>query len=170
MQRKRSQNLGRTIDMKQYTVEITNEALADMDQLYNHIAYALQAPENAMNQYNRIADAILTLDTMAERICIMESEPERSKEMRRLLIDNYSVFFVIQGDKVIVTNQKNIKSGRDIPCLIWRLIHGNENRKSVNHAFYYLSAFCVFASASFMARTFSGRPNSVMNPLASWWS
>ena len=53
--------------MKYYTVEITNEALAD-------------------------------------RICIMESEPERSKEMRRLLVDNYSVFFVIQGDKVIVTD------------------------------------------------------------------
>ena len=64
--------------MKQYTVEITNEALADMEQLYNHIAYILQAPENAMNQYNRIADAILTLDTMAERIRIMESEPERA--------------------------------------------------------------------------------------------
>lgn len=46
-----------------------------------------------MDQYNRIADAILTLDTMAERISIMESEPERSKEMRRLLVDNYSVFF-----------------------------------------------------------------------------
>ena len=91
--------------MKCYTVEITNEALADMEQLYNHIAYVLQAPENAMDQYNRIADAILTLDTMAERIRIMESELERSKEMRRrLLVDNYFVFFVIQGDKVIVTD------------------------------------------------------------------
>ena len=90
--------------MKHYTVEITNEALADMEQLYNHIAYVLQAPENAMDQYNRIADAILTLDTMAERIRIMESEAERSKEMRRLLVDNYSVFFVIHGDKVIVTD------------------------------------------------------------------
>ena len=104
MQQKRSQNSGRIIDMKHYTVEITNEALADMEQLYNHIAYVLQAPENAMDQYNRIADAILTLDTMAERIRIMESEPERSKEMRRLLVDNYSVFFVIHGDKVIVTD------------------------------------------------------------------
>ncbi|CDC45493.1 putative uncharacterized protein [Firmicutes bacterium CAG:424] len=69
--------------MKHYTVEITNEALADMEQLYNHIAYVLQAPENAMDQYNRIADAILTLDTMAERIRIMESEPERTR------IDSY---------------------------------------------------------------------------------
>ena len=97
MQRKRSQNLERIIDMKHYTVEITNEALADMEQLYNHIAYVLQAPENAMDQYNRIADAILTLDTMAERFCIMESEPERSKEMRRLLVDNYFVFFCNPG-------------------------------------------------------------------------
>lgn len=104
MQQKRSQNSGKIIDMKHYTIEITNEALADMEQLYNHIAYVLQAPENAMDQYNRIADAILTLDTMAERICIMESEPERSKEMRRLLVDNYSVFFVIQANKVIVTD------------------------------------------------------------------
>lgn len=104
MQRSVRKIQGRIIDMKHYTVEITNEALADMEQLYNHIAYVLQAPENAMDQYNRIADAILTLDTMAERIRIMESEPERSKEMRRLLVDNYSVFFVIQGDKVIVTD------------------------------------------------------------------
>ncbi|MEZ3468477.1 MAG: type II toxin-antitoxin system RelE/ParE family toxin, partial [Schaedlerella sp.] len=81
--------------MKQYTVEITNEALADMEQIYNHIAYALQAPENAMDQYNRIADAILTLDTLAERIHIMESVQERRREIRRLLVDNYSVFYVL---------------------------------------------------------------------------
>ena len=95
MQRKRLQNSGRIIDMKHYTVEITNEALADMEQIYNHIAYALQAPENAMDQYNRIADAILTLDTLAERIHIMESVQERRREIRRLLVDNYSVFYVI---------------------------------------------------------------------------
>jgi len=44
-------------------VEITNEALADMEQLYNHIALKLLAPENAMGQYNRIADEILKLDS-----------------------------------------------------------------------------------------------------------
>ena len=42
--------------MKHYNVEITNEALDDMEQLYDHIASVLQSPENAMNQYNRIAD------------------------------------------------------------------------------------------------------------------
>lgn len=41
MQQRRLQNLGRIIDMKRYTVEITNEALADMEQLYNHIGRQL---------------------------------------------------------------------------------------------------------------------------------
>ncbi|MDO4469933.1 MAG: type II toxin-antitoxin system RelE/ParE family toxin [Bacillota bacterium] len=90
--------------MKRYTVEITNEALENMEQLYNYIAYVLQSPENAMAQYNRIAEAILRLETLAERIKIMESEPEHSREMRKLLVDNYSVFYVIREEKVIVTN------------------------------------------------------------------
>ena len=90
--------------MQQYKVEITDEALADMEQLYDHIANVLLSPMNAMGQYNRIADAILTLDMMPERFKIMESEPEHSRELRRMLVDNYSIFYVIRSDKVIVTN------------------------------------------------------------------
>ena len=44
--------------MRQYNVQITDEALSDMEQL----------------------------------------------EIRRMLVDNYSVFFVIQDDKVVVTD------------------------------------------------------------------
>ena len=47
--------------MEKFVVDITDEALADMEALYKHIAVKLKAPENAMGQYNRIADAILTL-------------------------------------------------------------------------------------------------------------
>lgn len=97
-------DLGRVISMKQYTVEITNEALADMEQLYNHIAYVLLAPENAIGQYNRIADAILKLDTFPDRFRIMDSEPEHSKGIRRMLVDNYSVFYIVKNDRVIVTD------------------------------------------------------------------
>ena len=44
--------------MKQYVVRITDRALADMEEIYHYIAIQLQAPENAMGQYNRIAEAI----------------------------------------------------------------------------------------------------------------
>ncbi len=53
--------------MKQYTVKITDRALADMEEIYNYIATQLQAPENAMGQYNRIAEAIESLNTFPER-------------------------------------------------------------------------------------------------------
>ncbi len=90
--------------MNQYTVEITEEALSDMQQIYNYIAYVLLAPENAMGQYNRIADEILKLNVFPERFRIMDSEPEHSKEIRRMSVDNFSVFYVIRKEKVIVTD------------------------------------------------------------------
>lgn len=90
--------------MKTYRVEITREALTDMEQLYNHIAYVLLSPENAMGQYNRIADAILKLDEMPERFRVMDSEPEHSRGVRRMLVDNYSVFYIIEEDSVVVTD------------------------------------------------------------------
>lgn len=34
----------------------------------------------------------------------MDSEPENSKGIRRMLVDNYSVFYVIKEDRVIVTD------------------------------------------------------------------
>ena len=36
--------------MKQYKVEITREALQDMEAIYNYIAVDLLSPENAMGQ------------------------------------------------------------------------------------------------------------------------
>ncbi|MDC7290612.1 type II toxin-antitoxin system RelE/ParE family toxin [Blautia schinkii] len=90
--------------MTQYTVEIADAALADMEQLYNYIAFSLLSPENAIGQYNRIADAILTLNMMPERFRVMDSEPEHSRGIRRMLVDNYSVFYVIRDEKVIVTD------------------------------------------------------------------
>ncbi|MBE5936077.1 MAG: type II toxin-antitoxin system RelE/ParE family toxin [Lachnospiraceae bacterium] len=90
--------------MRQYRVEITQEALKDMEEIYNYIAIELLSPENAMGQYNRIAHEILTLDTFPERNRIMESEQEYRMGLRRLIVDNFSVFYIIRDDKVIVTN------------------------------------------------------------------
>ena len=74
-----------------------------MEEIYNYIAIQLQAPENAMGQYNRIAETIEGLHVFSERIKLMESEPERIMGLRQLVIDNYSVFYVIEDMDVIVT-------------------------------------------------------------------
>lgn len=90
--------------MTHYKTHITDEALNDMESIYEYIAEELLAPDTAMGQYNRIADTIETLDQMPERIKLMESEPERTRGLRRLIVDNYAVFFIIADDVVIVTN------------------------------------------------------------------
>ena len=54
--------------MKQYKVQITDKALADMEEIYNYIAIQLQAPENAIGQYNRIAKAIEELNRFPEKV------------------------------------------------------------------------------------------------------
>ncbi len=89
--------------MKQYVVRITDSALADMEEIYNYIAIQLQAPENAMGQYNRIAETIEGLNVFPERVKLVESEPEQIMGLRQLVIDNYSVFYVIEDMDVIVT-------------------------------------------------------------------
>lgn len=108
--------------MKQYVVRITDRALADMEEIYNYIAIQLQAPENAMGQYNRIAEAIEGLNVFPERVKLMESEPERIMGLRQLVIDNYSVFYVIEDIDVIVT--RVLYTAMDISR---RLLEDNEH-------------------------------------------
>ena len=98
----RLQSLGRSISMTLYKVQITNKALADMEEIYTYIAEVLQTPDNAMNQYNRIAKAIERLAVFPERIKIMETEPEHDKNIRQMNIDNYAVFYVIRERRVVV--------------------------------------------------------------------
>lgn len=74
----------------------------DLKSIRDYIALNLEAPENAMGQYNRIAGVILKLDMLPDRFRIIDSEPEHSKGIRRMLVDNYSVFNVIQDEKGFV--------------------------------------------------------------------
>jgi plasmid stabilization system protein ParE len=88
--------------MKRYEVLISDNANADMEAIYKYISETLLAPVTAAKQYNRIADAILTLEEMPERIRVMDSEAERKKGLRPLVVDNYIVFFVIKANTVNV--------------------------------------------------------------------
>ena len=92
--------------MKEYTVYITDEAYEDMENIYNHIAYVLRSPENAMNQYDRIADEILKLNELPYRFPEEDREPEHSRGIRKMVVDNYKVRYYVDEelDRVTVTN------------------------------------------------------------------
>ena len=46
----------------------------------------------------------ITKEALQERFRIMDSEPEKRMELRRMLVDNYSVFYTIRDERVIVTD------------------------------------------------------------------
>ena len=89
--------------MREYPVNITDKALNDLNGIYEYIAVNLQSPENAMGQYNRIADRVLELGFFPEKFRLVDFEPERSQGLRRMLVDNYSVFYVFMEEVVTVT-------------------------------------------------------------------
>ncbi|MBO5185106.1 MAG: type II toxin-antitoxin system RelE/ParE family toxin [Clostridia bacterium] len=89
--------------MKEYKVKITDEALSDMNQIYDYINETLLSPENAISQYNRIADGILKLSSFPKRFHTLDFDPCRTKGLRRMIVDNYSVFYCLKDDNVIVT-------------------------------------------------------------------
>ena len=79
------------------------EILAELKE-YEHIAKKLQAPENAMGQYNRIVDAILTLESFPDRYGLFECELEHSPRVHKMVVDNYLVCYVIDPGVVTVTD------------------------------------------------------------------
>ena len=89
--------------MREYPVKITEKALGDMDGIYEYIAFNLQSPENAMGQYNRIADCVHELGFFPEKFRLVDFEPERSRGLRRMPVDNYSIFYVFKEELVTVT-------------------------------------------------------------------
>jgi plasmid stabilization system protein ParE len=87
-----------------YDVEITDAASEDMDEIYEYIRFTFKAPDTAAAQYDRIADEILSLEEMPLRFGIPQFEPCISVQLHRMLVDHYSVFYLVRGNTVIVTD------------------------------------------------------------------
>ncbi len=87
-----------------YVVIITDTALDDMDAIYNYIRVTFKAPNSASAQYDRIADGILSLEEMPLRFGVPQFEPCISAQLHRMLVDHYSVFYLVRGENVIVTD------------------------------------------------------------------
>ena len=88
--------------MNQYRVRLSERASQKLQGIYNYIAYELQMPPYAQAQINRLDEAIMKLDILPERCKVMEAEPWRSRNVRKLLEDNYSIFYIIEEADVIV--------------------------------------------------------------------
>lgn len=88
--------------MDKYQIMMTEKAETDMEDIYYYILKESMEPEVALKQYNRIVNQILTLTDMPARIRVMDSEPEHTLQVRKLVFEEYYILFQIKGCKVIV--------------------------------------------------------------------
>lgn len=86
-----------------YEIVITEQADADLRSIYKYIADELQSLQNASGQLDRLEQNIMKLDQLPERFRIYLKEPWLSRGLRIMPVDNYTVFYIPDPDKAIVT-------------------------------------------------------------------
>ena len=97
-----------------YKIEISEQADKDLRNIYEYIAFELQAPENASGQIDRLEEHILSLDSMPEKYRIYDKEPWKSRGLHILPVDNYVVLYIPDTDTKVVTILRIMYNGRDI--------------------------------------------------------
>ena len=101
-----------------YCVVYSPAAKEDIHSIYTYIAYELLAEQTAKNQINRIRETIHGLDILPERYEVVDWEPWISMGMRKVPVDNYVVYYMVDKGSRIVTIVRIFYSGRDVQSII----------------------------------------------------
>ncbi len=96
------------------TVVYTKTALADIQGIYEYIAFELLVPQAAEALTERILAAIRTLGSLPERNPLYQEEPWFSQGVRYMPIRNYPVFYTVKAESGTVSVARVLYGGRDI--------------------------------------------------------
>ena len=99
---------------KEYLVFYSPEAKNDLKEIYAYIAFELKAFVTAANQVQRIRESIRDLSKFPLRYQTVEWGTWASMGMHRLLVNNYSVFYLVDEEEATVKIVRIFYSGRDI--------------------------------------------------------
>lgn len=88
-----------------YSVKITAQARAQMQDITHYIAVELTAPDAALRLLDTLEKEISSLSQHPHRITLTEEEPWRSYGIHKMIVKNFLVYFWIDEDayKVQVT-------------------------------------------------------------------
>lgn len=87
--------------VKIFKVLITERALKDMDDIYDYLIKITESTKLAMSQYDMIANTINSLTELPYRYALADSI-ENNKDIRKVCIGNYLVFYLILDYNVII--------------------------------------------------------------------
>lgn len=82
-----------------YRVKLTPKAHEDLDKIYRYITDELYAPEAANSLLEKIEVGIMRLRGFPFSCSHVDDEFLRSKGYRKLIIDNYIVFYIANEEE-----------------------------------------------------------------------
>lgn len=99
--------------MNNYHIDITEPAENDLREIGHYISRELLEPVIANKVVEKIGDAILTLEELPLRNSLVTDEKLSKRGIRKLLIDNYIVFYVVSEQLRTVIIIRILYSRRD---------------------------------------------------------
>ncbi len=103
---------------KIFRVDYSPEALDDVRAIYSYIAFHLKERDTARRQAGKIRSEIRALKEMPERYAPVDWEPWASMGMRRLPVDRYVVYYLVDQAAQLVSVVRIVYGGRDIEAML----------------------------------------------------
>ena len=100
-----------------YTIKMTPKAVDDLDNIYKYISEGLFAKFSATDILERIEKEIMRLRKFPFSCNYVADEYLRNKGYRKLIIDNYIVFYLIEEENKQV--------------IIMRVLYGKQNYENL---------------------------------------
>ena len=104
--------------MSSWKIVLTPEFKQEFRNIYIYIANTLLVPDTARKQCQRILENVESLNEMPSRFALVEKEPWHSRGLRKLVIDNYVVFYYPNEQTKEVVIFHVFYGGRDIDKLL----------------------------------------------------
>ena len=86
--------------MKKYNIEYSKESKQDLIGIKQYIKYNLQEPEIAKKLISKIRKEIKSLKDNPEVCAIIDDDIIKKLEIRKLIVDNYIVFYRIKDSNI----------------------------------------------------------------------
>ena len=101
-----------------YTIVYSTDALEDLRGIYSYIALEIMEPDIAKGQVDRIRKKIRSLEVFPKGYGRVDWEPWASMEMRKLPVDNYIVYFLVEDKSMEVIIIRVFYGGMDVRSIM----------------------------------------------------
>ena len=99
--------------MSTYDIQITESAEKDLHEIGSYISKELLEPTTAKKMISKIAKGINSLEDMPLRNAVVADEKLAYKGIRKIMVDNYIIFYIVTEENKTVTILRILYGRRD---------------------------------------------------------